>query len=214
MTLNLTPDELLSTTRSVRKRLDLERPLEMRLIDECLQLAVQAPSGSNRQDWHFIVVTDPDKKMALADLYRAGWEAYSRPFRSLAEGAVATTQARVISSAAYLAEHMHRVPVLMIPCVEGRIDEVKHNAAQRCASVYGSILPAVWSFMLAARARGLGTCWTTLHLMKEAEAAQVLGIPYDRVTQVALIPVAHTIGVDFKPAPRKPLAEVVHINSW
>ena len=207
MTLNLTPDELLSTTRAVRKRLDLERPVELSLIYECLQLAVQAPSGSNAQGWHFVVVTKPDVKEKVADLYRKAWSIYSRPFRSM------IPRNRVASSAAYLAEHMHQVPVLLVPCVAGRTDDAGMNTLSQ-ASQYGSILPAVWSFMLAARARGLGTCWTTLHLMYEQEAATVLGIPFESITQVALIPVAYTQGETFKPAQRKPLEGIVHVNGW
>ena len=207
MTLNLTPDELLSTTRAVRKRLDLERPVELSLIYECLQLAVQAPSGSNAQGWHFVVVTKPDVKEKVADLYRKAWSIYSRPFRSM------IPRNRVASSAAYLAEHMHQVPVLLVPCVAGRTDDAGTNTLSQ-ASQYGSILPAVWSFMLAARARGLGTCWTTLHLMYEQEAATALGIPFESITQVALIPVAYTQGETFKPAQRKPLEGIVHVNGW
>ena len=207
MTLNLTPDELLSTTRAVRKRLDLERPVELSLIYECLQLAMQAPSGSNAQGWHFVVVTKPDVKEKVADLYRKAWSIYSRPFRSM------IPRNRVASSAAYLAEHMHQVPVLLVPCVAGRTDDAGMNTLSQ-ASQYGSILPAVWSFMLAARARGLGTCWTTLHLMYEQEAATALGIPFESITQVALIPVAYTQGETFKPAQRKPLEGIVHVNGW
>jgi nitroreductase len=214
MTLNLTPDELLSTTRSVRKRLDLERPVPQPLIEECLQLALQAPSGGNAQGWHFVVVTDPAKKLALGNLYRKAWEVYSRPFGLQSAKEARSTTGRVRSSAEYLAQHMHRAPVLVIPCVEGRADQVAKNASLRQASLYGSILPAAWSFMLAARSRGLGTCWTTLHLMYEPEAAAALGIPYERVTQAAMIPVAYTLGESFQPAPRKSLEEVMHLESW
>lgn len=218
MGLNLTPDELLSTTRSVRRRLDFDRPVEMSLIKECLELAQQAPSGSNAQGWHFVIVTDPEKKARLADIYRKAWDIYSRPFRNRIappEKAVANlpTGERVATSAAYLAENLHRVPVMLIPCVDGRTDDANPSTLRQ-ASLYGSILPAVWSFMLAARARGLGTCWTTLHLMYEQEAAAVLGIPYERVTQTALIPVAYTKGQNFKPAERKPLETVLHLEGW
>ena len=217
MKLNLTPDELLSTTRSVRKRLDFERPVEMSLILECLQLAIQAPSGSNAQGWHFVVISEAEKKKAVSDIYRRGWAVYTRggrPDREMQDGSPRTTPERVYSSAAYLAEHMHEAPVLLIPCIEGRADQATSNAALRQASQYGSILPATWSFMLAARARGLGTCWTTLHLMFEEEAAEVLGIPYETVTQCALIPVAYTKGHDFKPAERKSLDNLLHLEGW
>ena len=211
--LNLTPDELLSTTRAVRKRLDLTRPVEPELIRECVELAVQAPTGSNTQRWHFIVVTDPEKRKALGEFYRLGMMAAYGPDSENSKQAppqdpqLAQTMERVRSSSWYLAEHMGEVPVLVVPCIRGRLDGA---ASPVQAGVWGSILPAVWNFMLAARARGLGTAWTTLHLLHEKEAAEVLGIPYEKVTQAALIPVAHSIGTDFKPGPRKPLDEVLH----
>lgn len=218
MTLNLTPQELLSTTRSVRKRLDFDRPVDLSLIKECLELAIQAPSASNAQGWHFVVVTDAEKKAQLAAIYRKAWDIYSRPFRNRivsdekASGEL-TTGERVATSAAFLAENLHRVPVMLIPCMSGRTDDANTNTVRQ-ASLYGSILPAAWSFMLAARARGLGSSFTTLHLMYEREAAAVLGIPYERVTQTALIPVAYAKGEKFKPAERKPLETVLHLEGW
>ena len=216
MLLDLSPDELLSTTRSVRRRLDLERPVDINLIRECLTLALQAPSGGNAQKWHFVVVTDPVKKQALAGLYRRGWKIYlEQPVAGHKiehqDQSGRASQERVISSAEYLTEHIHQVPVFVIPCFEGRIE---NPISAMMASIYGSILPATWSFMLAARARGLASCWTTLHLMFEEEAAKILDIPYDSVTQAALLPVAHALGTDFKPAWRKPLEEVIHIDQW
>jgi nitroreductase len=211
-TLDLTPDQLLSTTRAVRKRLDLSRPVEPKIIRECIELATQAPTGSNSQQWHFVVVTDAEKRKALADLYRKSWAAYSKQRAQIQDPQQARIMERVRSSSEYLAEHYHEVPVHVIPCIKGRLTESPDTA--RMASVWGSILPAVWSFMLAARARGLGTAWTTLHLVYEKEAAEVLGIPYDQVTQAALIPVAYTLGTDFKPGPRKPLDEILHWNAW
>ncbi|HZU65662.1 MAG TPA: nitroreductase family protein [Ktedonobacteraceae bacterium] len=217
--LNLSPDELLSTTRSVRKRLDFSRPVEPELIRECLELATQAPTGSNSQGWHFVVVTDAQQREALGAIYRKGWATYleriaaGNPMRAdqRLTREQAKTLMRVRDSSQYLADHMHEVPVLVVPCIWGRTDGLNVTAQ---ASTWGSILPAVWSFMLAARARGLGTCWTTIHLFYEQEAAQVLGIPYERVMQAALIPVAHTIGTDFKPAPRVPLESIVHWERW
>lgn len=214
--LDLTLDQLLTTTRSVRKRLDFSRPVEQEVIRECLEIALQAPSGSNSQRWHFVVVTDADKRMAIADLYRKGFYAYrqsgvSNPAQYAHNPERERIQERIVSSADYLAEHMHEAPVLLIPCIYGRTDGLPGNAQ---AGVWGSILPATWSFMLAARARGLGTAWTTLHLPYEKEAAEVLGIPYDKITQAALIPVAYTLGTDFKPAAREPLETVVHWNEW
>jgi len=209
--LSLTNDEMLATTRAVRKRLDLGRPVERAVLEECLQLAQQAPTGSNRQGWGFIVVTDPAKRLALADLYRKSWEPYSRSRTAATEQADQATQARVADSASYLAEHMHEVPVLVVPVIRGRTDSAPIVGQ---AGVWGSILPAVWSFMLAARSRGLGTAWTTLHLRYEEEAAAVMGIPYAEVMQTALIPVAYTMGTDFKPGPRAPLDTIVHWEQW
>jgi nitroreductase len=201
---DLTADELLSTTRAVRKRLDLTRPVERELLEECLDLALQAPTGGNLQGWHFVLVTDPEPKRAISDLYR----------RSKVKNDPSSTpdeHQKIMDSSAYLAEHLHEVPVLVVPCVEGRVE----NAPLLVQAVtWGSILPATWSFMLAARSRGLGTAWTSLHLEYEREAAEVLGIPFERVTQVALIPVAHTIGTDFKAGKRSPTGERIHWDSW
>jgi nitroreductase len=214
--LDLSPDELLSTTRSVRRRLDLTRSVDRNLIEQCLDLAQQAPSGGNQQGWSFVVVTDPRKRRALGVLYKQGWDAYrqSMPARVASEAPTSTPRRdvlRVYRSAQYLADHMGEVPVLMIPCINGRTDGA--SAADQ-AGHWGSILPAVWSFMLAARARGLGTCWTTLHLAHEREAAELLGIPYDDIMQAAMIPVGHTIGEQFRPGPRKPLDTIVHWDQW
>lgn len=214
--LDLNPDELLSTTRAVRKRLDLTRPVDPALINECLEMAAQAPTGSNAQGWHFVVVTDPEKRRRLAEMYREGFQLF---YGDQEAAATATSkgdpdqlavQRRVISSAAYLAENLEKVPVHVIPCAEGRFE---NGPMALHASHWGSLLPAAWSFCLAARARGLGTCWTTLHLVKEAEAAELLGIP-DTISQGALIPVAHTLGTDFKPGPRRDLEPVVHFDTW
>lgn len=212
--LNLSPDELLSTTRSVRKRLDFTRPVEPAVIRECLELALQAPNGGNRQPWHFVVVTDQDQRNRLGEIYRKGWDVYlNLPVnQKLPRDSQAIENLRRIrSSSDYLAEHMQDAPVLLIPCLFGRLEDQPVFAQ---AGAWGSILPATWSFMLAARERGLGTCMTTVHLFFEQDAAEVLGIPYERITQVAMIPVAYTKGTDFKPAPRQPLDPVVHWNQW
>jgi nitroreductase len=207
-------DEVLTTTRAVRKRLDLARPVPRELLIECLQIAVQAPTGSNRQGWHFVFVSDPEKKKAVAGHYRRSWEAYSRvPPPDYDEADVrGQRMAAVKSSARYLADHMHESPWLLIPVVQGRLSEGASTAAQ--ASLWGSILPAFWSFMLAARARGLGTAWTTLHLVYEREVAEILGIPYERFTQAGLTPVAYFTGTDFKPAARIPLEGITHWDRW
>ena len=208
-------DHLLTTTRSVRKRLDFDRPVPPEIIEQCIAIALQAPTGSNQQGWHFMVVTDPEKRRGIADLYRRAFGAYANhPPEELPQYAAddprGTQRPRVRDSASYLAEHMHRAPVLVIPCIEGRVERAS-AAAQ--AGLYGSILPAAWSFMLALRARGLGTAWTSLHLVYEKEAATLLGIP-DTVTQTVLFPVAYYTGEDFKPARRLPAAQVTHWNTW
>jgi nitroreductase len=218
--LDLTPDQLLSTTRSVRKRLDLTRPVEPELIRECLDLATQAPTGGNRQTWHFMVVTDAAKRQALGDLYRQGAALYMQmPMNSPESFAKlraqdperATTFVKVARSSQYLIEHIHEVPAMVIPCISGRVEGM---GIFEQAGTWGSILPAAWSFMLAARSRGLASAWTTFHLFFEREAADVLGIPYDKVMQTALLPVAHAIGTDFNPAPRVPLETITHWDQW
>ncbi len=208
----MTAEEALTTTRAVRKRLDLTRPVERTVLEECLAIAQQAPTGRNRQGWSFVVVTDPAKRLALAEIYRKGWDAYrNRDNRGGAPTARSVELGRIMDSADYLAAHLHEVPVHLIPCIRGRM-EGQSIVAQ--AGTWGSILPAVWSFMLAARTRGLGTAWTTVHLSYEQEAAEVLGIPYQEVMQAALVPVAYTLGTDFKPGSRTGLDEVVHWDQW
>lgn len=201
-------DALLSTTRAVRKRLDLDREVPDDVLLECLQLAVQAPTGSNRQGWRWLVVRDAAKKQALADIYnRAGGEY----LRSAAEAAEKGTQTgRVMDSATFLAENLHRVPVMVIPMIIGRVEEPGANAA---AGLMGSIIPAMWSFQLALRSRGLGSCLTTIHLRLEAEAAELLGIP-PHMTQAGLLPVAYTKGTDFKPAARGPVEEITYLDTY
>jgi nitroreductase len=209
MALDLTPDELLATTRSVRRRLDLDRPVEREVLEACLRLAQQAPTASYAQNWHFLVVTDPERRAALGELWRGVAGGYLA--RRAAAAAADERLARILAAVRYLAAHIHQVPVHVIPCVEGRTDRAPVVVQ---ASRWGSIIPAAWSFMLAARARGLGTVWTTFHLRHEREAAEVLGIPFDRVMQAALIPVAYTVGTDFRPAARHRLDTMVHWDRW
>jgi nitroreductase len=211
----MTIDELLTTTRAVRKRLDFDRPVSPDVVRECLAIATQAPTGSNRQSGHFIVVTDEGKRAALAELYRRSWAAYRvRPDAAHAKSDGGSEQMkRVVDSAEFLAANLERAPVHLVPAIEGRLEGPRYSNVA-AASHFGSILPAVWSFMLAARSRGLGTAWTTLHLAYEREAAEILGVPYDDVTQVELVPVTYAEGAKFRPAERKPLDEVVHWNGW
>ena len=204
-------DELLSTTRAVRKRLDFERPVPRDTIMECIRLSMQAPTGSNSQGWRWMVVDDAVKRAALADLYRLA----AKPYLTTASEQSGTTgdaqTQRVFSSAMYLMERLQDAPVHVIPCLQGRLPDSTPAAAM--AGYFGSILPAVWSFQLALRARGLGSCLTPLHLAHEREAAELLGIP-DDVLQVALLPVAYTKGTDFKPAQRPAPDTITHWNAW
>ena len=200
-------DRLLSTTRSVRKRLDLERSVDPSVVLDCIRLAQQAPTGSNGQGWRWMVVTDPAKRAAIARCYTEAGGGY---LASAAGQELDPQTRRVYESALALTEFLDKVPVHVIPCIQGRIDNLPNGFA---ASMYGSILPAAWSFLLALRSRGLGSVWTTLHLFKEQEVAELLGIPED-VTQVALFPVAHTKGTDFKPAARPPADEITYFDTW
>jgi nitroreductase len=181
--LDLTTDELLSTTRAVRKRLDLTRPVEREVLLECFELAQQAPTAAYSQTWHFVVVTDAAKRAAIGELWRQVAHPYLERDRGPREGQLL----RILEASTHLADHIHEVPVFVIPCVQGRLE---------------------------GQSRGLGTVWTTFHLIHEREVAEILEIPYDEVTQVALIPVAYTIGTDFKPGKRKPLDTMVHWESW
>jgi len=214
MRLNLSADDLLTTTRSVRKRLDFDRPVERELVEECLEIALQAPTGSNRQGWHWLIVEDAAKKMAIAESYRRNFNAYrSMPRPEYAAGDTRGERAPLVAdSAQYLADNFHRVPLLLIPCIGGRPPQGEENTA----SFWGSLLPAVWSFMLALRERAVGSAWTTLHLPDggERRTAELLGIPYDEVSQAGLFPIAYTKGTDFKQAKRQPLADILHWDAW
>jgi nitroreductase len=215
MNLNLTADEVLTTTRSVRKRLDFERPVDRATVEECLRIALQAPTGSNRQGWHWVVIEDAGLRQAVSDVYRTNFEKY-RSMPGAEYGATDSRgerQEKVLDSAVYLSDNFHRVPLLLVPCIWGRLDNasVAHGAG-----AWGSLLPAVWSFMLALRERGMGSAWTTIHLMDggEQKVAELLGIPFARVSQGGLFPIAYTIGTDFKPAKREPLDSILHWNRW
>ena len=209
--LHLSADELLTTTRAVRKQLEFDRPVPLEVIRECLQIAQQAPTGSNYERWQWVVVTDADKRRQLAEIYRKAFERYRE--LPIAAGnlfqddpVAGPRQRRVMESAQYLADRFHEVPVHVLGCI--RKDGFSPTG------MWGSLYPAVWSFMLAARERGLGTSWTTLHLMFEEEAAQLLGIPFDEYAQGVLITVGYARKTDFKPARRLPLEQVLHLNGW
>tara|TARA_B100001971_G_C18094358_1_gene485242 strand:- start:245 stop:955 length:711 start_codon:yes stop_codon:yes gene_type:complete len=206
-------DRLLTTTRSVRKRIDFDRAVDPVILQECLEIAIQAPTGSNSQGWHFLVVTDPDKKLALAELYRRGFNEYAsvpQVPRFGADDPRAGQMRGILSSAAYLSKRLHEVPVMVVPCVDGRWDDL---SVFHQAGAYGSIFPAVWSFMLALRARGVGSSLTTLHLMYEQEAAEILGVP-DDITQVALLPIGYYTGDTFKTAGRISADQRTYWDSW
>ncbi|GAB3306988.1 nitroreductase [Epidermidibacterium keratini] len=202
-------DKLLTTTRAVRKRLDLERPVDIQVILDCIDLAQQAPTGGNRQRWRWIVITDPDKRREIAQTYIDGGSEYLAG-AGASDTPDAEQTARVRQSSRFLPEILAQVPALVIPCSLGRPEKLP-IAGQ--ASFYGSIIPAIWSFNLALRSRGLGTVYTTLHLNEEKRAAQILGIP-DDATQLALLPVAYTKGTDFKAVERPPVTDIVGINGW
>ena len=213
MNLNLSAAEVLATTRSVRKRLDFDRPVERDVVMECLELALQAPTGSNRQGWQWVFVTDQAKKDTLAEIYAANFAMYRtmpRPNYDAADPR-AERMDKIVDSAQYLADNMQRSPILLVPCLEGKPVDGANGAA-----FWGSLLPAVWSFMLALRERGLGSAWTTLHLNNggDERAAELLGIPHDRFSQAGLFPIAYTQGTDFKPASRLPASEVSHWDTW
>ncbi|MFJ4091402.1 nitroreductase family protein [Kitasatospora sp. NPDC089913] len=218
-----TPDELLTTTRSVRLRLDLSRPVDLDLVRECVEIALQAPNGGNTQRWHWLVVAEDGLRKRIAEVYRRSFEARYPPAAAATAGATAATAAatgdtaaadgvsdRMLAGGRHLAEHLHEVPVLVVPCLE--LGSRRLTAANQ-AGVWGSLLPAAWSYMLAARARGLGTAWTTVHLDAEQEVADLLGLPGD-VRQGALIPTAHVLGDGFGPAPRRPVDSVLHLDGW
>ncbi|WNG85392.1 nitroreductase family protein [Mycobacterium sp. ITM-2016-00317] len=215
--LGLDADDVLTTTRAVRKRLDLHRPVPRELVVDCVRIATQAPSGRNRQRWDFVLIDDPKQRAAIADIWRRGlltgvpgtggsYDASRRPTSG-------HSWRRIAASLDHLATHLHEAPMLLIPCV--RVDSRRELTTVRGqAGAWGSVLPAVWSFMLAARERGLGTAWTTSHLSYELEAAELLGIDAEHVVQAALTPVAFTRGTQFRPGPRADHREFIHWNTW
>jgi nitroreductase len=205
-----TVDHLLSTTRAVRRRLDLKRPVEREVILECIALAQQTPTAGNGQTWHWVVVTDPEKRAAIARIYNEVAEMYLRPVA--AAGFSDRQTERVYDSAFYLLDVLADVPVLAIPCM-GPMASNDPLGSFMAASLYGSIFPAVWSYQLAARSRGLGTVLTTLHLAREAEIGEILEIPSNQ-RQVALIPTAYYTGDDFKPAARPPAETITSWDRW
>lgn len=206
-------DRLLTTTRTVRFRLDLERPVDPAVVAECLDLALQAPTGGDFQGWRWLVVTDPETRMRVADVYRdaMSWAARNAGGSAGSGGPAEPTGNKMLDGARYLADNLHRVPVLVLAGVRGRLEEP--ISAYRAAALYGSIYPAVWSFQLALRSRGLASAFTTVHAEREEQLAEVLGIPPD-VTQAALIPVAHLKDGELHRAKRRPVSEVAFADRW
>jgi nitroreductase len=215
-------DHVLKTTRSVRQRLDLERSLPPELIETALDIALQAPTGANTQTWRFLVVTEPTLRAQIADYYRRGAARYVDGKTGLSRTGVymmrdydaddlrQAQKPSLLKSGGFLIENLHRVPAFVIPCIEARFEQ---EDVFTQASMWGSILPATWSLMLALRARGVASAWTTLHLLYEREVASLLGIPAN-YTQAALIPVAWLKGADLKPARRLPAHAVTYWNRW
>ena len=208
-----TSDDLfhvLETTRSVRRRLDFERPVAPELIERCIDAAVQAPTGLDREAWRFLVLTEAEPKARVAELYR---ESLAGAGERLRERLPASLRGETMPGErpTYLglAENLHRMPALVLVCSVGRPPE---EVAMQVA-FYGSVLPAAWSLMLALRASGLGTTWTTLLVAEERRVARALGIP-DDVTQTILLPVAWTKGAVLRPAERRGAAEVAYWNGW
>lgn len=219
-----TIDHVLTTTRSVKKRLDFTRPVDPDVIQRCIEIALQSPTGVNSQGWHFLVITEPEKRLALAEVYRRAMHDYGKfqnqqPPQYPTDSLRAGQWQRMLDASMYLNEHLHKAPVHIIPCINTRVKEYPllfrspTPSSFYHASLYGSILPATWSLMLALRARGLGSAWTTVHLVYEQQAAKILGIP-DNILQAALLPVAHFTGADFKPAKRLPVEAVTYWNGW
>ena len=202
-----TVDRLLSTTRAVRRRLDYDRPVPREVILDCIRLSQQAPTGTNAQHWRWLVLDDPAKKRALGEIYARGLPLLDASAKTARD----EQTAGVYRHARTLAERMGDVPVLVIPCLEGRLDESAPRVL--VTTYYGSIYPAVWSFQLALRSRGLGSTFTTMHLAFEEDARAVLGLPED-VVQMALLPVAYTLGTDFKPTERPAPETITHWNGW
>ncbi|MEV6275009.1 nitroreductase family protein [Nocardia sp. NPDC051832] len=196
---------LLTTTRAFRRRLDLTRPVDRQDLLDCLDIAVHAPSGTNRQPWRFLVLEDPAIKHEVAEFYRKGFAAY------LSARTPRPDQLRDLASGRYLADHLHEVPALVLVCSPGR----PAASAVQLASFYGSVYPMVWNLLLALHSRGLGSTLTTAHLAHEREVAELLGIPFDDISQVALLPVAHLKpGTGSPSGPRTPAAELTRWDRW
>lgn len=199
-------DAALTTTRSVRLRLDLERPVDNEIILDCIDIAEQAPSGGNQGSRRWIVVRDPAMKDKLAALYMEAAGKWMIESRDKTAGTGHPNE-KVMASAAYLAEHLAEVPAIVIPTIIG-----VHDGSGR-PGLFDSVIQSAWSFCVALRARGLGTAWTTAILSRTDEVREILGIP-DGMTEIAMLPVAWTRGTEFKPAPRFPAREITYFDGF
>src|SRR4051794_40876117 len=204
-------DHVLSTTRSVRRRLDTERAVDRATIEECLRLALQAPTASNGQTWFWSLVDDPETRSLLAGVYSDCWAKYRRlqeRRRAAMNDSESQALDRLLASGDALTAKMADVPVLVVPCIRGKLTE--SPTLLEMASSFGSIFPSVWSFQLALRSRGLGSVLTTIHLWRADEVAELLRLP-DDVIQCGLLPVAYTVGTEFRPAPR---LDISAVSTW
>ncbi len=198
-------DWALSTTRSVRRRIDWERPIEPEVIEAAIDVATQAPTGVQAESWRFLVLTEPEPKQAVATLYRSAFDRYVSA-RTQAQAEVAAPR----PAQAQLAERLAEMPALILVCAEGA---PASDLTALQVGFYGSVLPAAWSLMVALRVRGIGSTWTSLHLLHADETARALGIP-DGVTQTVLLPCGYTKDATLRPANRKPATEVAYWNQW
>jgi len=204
-------DHLLTTTRSVRRRLDLARSVDRDVVVDCIRIACFAPNASNAQEWRFVVVDDPEKKAVIGEVYREGMQAPMQALLKQRQLDGDEAMVRHSEAVLHLGRVLEQVPLLVIPCIKGRIES--DPSMGHVTRLFGSIYPAVWSFQLALRSRGLGSTFTTAHLLGEARVRDLLGIPED-YTQSCLIPVAHTKGAAFSPPPRSPAEEFIAWNTW
>jgi nitroreductase len=219
-----TVDRLLTTTKAVRQRLDLERPVPRELITECIRIGCYAPNASNAQEWWWVVVDDADQKARVAEVYRDVLVPRVTQMLAVKQAGGDEAGARISRSILYLADHLHEVPALVIPCYDVKAALVRYHtlipdpgplglSTHMDSGMFASIIPAVWNFQLALRSRGLGSVLTTAHQLEQPKMAAVLGIPNDWF-QVALIPLAYTVGDDFTPSPRKPVDDVIIWNHY
>jgi len=214
-------DRLLTTTKAVRRRLDLTRPVARDVVVECIRLASYAPNASNAQEWHWVVVDDPEQRARVGEQYRKTTAPVVSQMLARKELDGDEAGARISRSILYLAERMADVPVIVIPCydIAAAATRYGHLIGQHAVptsmepGMFASIYPAVWSFLLALRSRGLGSVLTTAHQSDQPAMAEILGIPATWF-QTALLPVAYTTGGGFVPSPRSPVDDSIVWNRF